>query len=139
VPEELASFESLGPQRRRALAQPVLTLFDSNGNVLLTNSGWNNDLSLAATFGRFGAFPYAANSADAAAVITLQPGAYTMQVSGANGTTGIALAEVYDASVNPQSQYQRLVNISSRGLVSAGAGVLVDGFIVTGNSPKTVK
>jgi hypothetical protein len=120
------------------LPKPVLTLFDSNGNVLLTNSGWNNDPAVAAAVSQVGAFPFAASSADAAVVTTLQPGAYTMQVSGANGGTGIALAEIYDASINPQSQYQRLVNISSRGFVASGAGVLINGFIVTGNSPKTV-
>ena len=120
------------------LAKPVLTLFDGNGNVLLTNSGWNNDPGVAAAVNQVGAFPFAAGSADAAVVTTLQPGAYTMQVSGANGGTGIALAEIYDASINPQSQYQRLVNISSRGFVTSGAGALINGFIVTGNSPKMV-
>jgi hypothetical protein len=120
------------------LAKPVLTLFDGNGNVLLTNSGWNNDPAVAAAVNQVGAFPFAAGSADAAVVTTLQPGAYTMQVSGANGGTGIALAEIYDASINPQSQYQRLVNISSRGFVTSGAGALINGFIVTGNSPKMV-
>jgi hypothetical protein len=29
-------------------------------------------------------------------VVTLPPGAYTAQVSGTNGTTGIALIEVYE-------------------------------------------
>jgi hypothetical protein len=43
-----------------------------------------------------GAFPLASGSADSAAVISLAPGAYTMQASGAGGTTGIALAEVYE-------------------------------------------
>ena len=35
-------------------------------------------------------------SKDAALLVTLQPGAYSAQVSGVNGTTGVALVEVYD-------------------------------------------
>jgi hypothetical protein len=46
------------------------------------------------------------------------------------------LAEIYDASVNPNSEYQRLVNISTRGEVSGGEGALIGGFVVTGNAPK---
>ncbi len=85
-----------------------------------------------------GAFPLTPGSADCDNVTTLATGSYTMQVSGGVGT-GVALAEVYDASVDPQGQYQRLIiNISSRGTVGAADGVLIGGFVVTGNSPKTV-
>ena len=70
-----------------------------------------------------------------ALLVTLAPGAYTAIV--ADGTNaGVALAEIYDASVNPNSEYQRLVNISTRGEVSAGEGALIGGFVVTSNSPK---
>jgi hypothetical protein len=120
------------------LAKPVLQLFDGNGNLLQSNLGWNSDPALAATFSQVGAFPFAYGSADAALATTLQPGTYTMQVSGSGGATGAAIAEIYDASINPQSVYQKLVNISSRGMVSTAAGNLIGGFIITGNSPKTV-
>jgi len=43
-----------------------------------------------------GAFNLPASSLDAAMVITLPPGAYTAQVQGADGGTGIALVEVYE-------------------------------------------
>ena len=36
------------------------------------------------------------NSRDAALQVTLQPGTYSAQVSGFNGTTGVALVEVYE-------------------------------------------
>ena len=68
---------------------------------------------------------------------TLAPGLYTMRVADSGGQ-GVALAEVYDASDNPQSEYQRLVDISTRGPVTAGEGALIGGFSVTGNSPKKV-
>jgi hypothetical protein len=47
-------------------------------------------------FGSVGAFALATQSRDAALVATLPPGSYTAQVSGAGGTTGVALVEVYE-------------------------------------------
>lgn len=43
-----------------------------------------------------GAFPLSAGSADSAQIVSLSPGAYTVQVSGVGGTTGVALAEIYE-------------------------------------------
>jgi hypothetical protein len=43
-----------------------------------------------------GAFSLATGSADSAMVLTLPPGAYTAEVSGADGGTGIALVEIYE-------------------------------------------
>jgi hypothetical protein len=43
-----------------------------------------------------GAFALPASSRDAALLVTLQPGSYTVQVSGVGGTTGVALVEVYE-------------------------------------------
>jgi hypothetical protein len=51
---------------------------------------------LAAAFTRVGAFALPAGSRDAALLATLPPGAYTAQVSGVGGTTGVALVEVYE-------------------------------------------
>jgi hypothetical protein len=42
-----------------------------------------------------GAFPLGAASKDAALVVTLPPGSYTVHVSGVGGSTGVALVEVY--------------------------------------------
>jgi len=41
-----------------------------------------------------GVFPLAADSADAAFVITLPPGVYSAVASGANSATGIAMVEI---------------------------------------------
>lgn len=78
------------------LANPQLTLFASGGTVLATNTGWSSDPSLAPIFTQVGAFGLDAGSTDTALVATLQPGGYTVQISGANGSTGVALAEVYE-------------------------------------------
>jgi hypothetical protein len=43
-----------------------------------------------------GAFSLSETSKDAALVVTLEPGAYTATVTGANNSTGIALVELYD-------------------------------------------
>lgn len=82
-----------------ALAQPTMSVFSgSSASPILTNSGWSvgplkGDLAGAAAV--VGAFPLKDGSADCAAIMTLSAGAYTVQVSGLNGTTGEALVEVY--------------------------------------------
>jgi hypothetical protein len=82
-----------------ALADPVLTLTTSDGTLLATNRGWSAnahaaDLAIAAT--QLGAFPLATASRDAALLVTLAPGAYTAQLTGATDTGGLALLEVYE-------------------------------------------
>ena len=42
-----------------------------------------------------GAFELGPGSKDAAFVITLQPGVYTVHTAGADGSTGVALVELY--------------------------------------------
>ncbi len=78
------------------LATPTLTLL-SGSQRLLTNTRWSsatNATELRATGTRVGAF--ALTDADSALLTTLPPGSYTLQVSGANNTTGLALVEVYE-------------------------------------------
>ena len=118
------------------LPNPRLQLFDAAGGVVAENDDWSGDDAAAAMAG-VGAFGLAGGARDAALVITLAPGAYTMQVTDASGT-GVALAEIYDASGNPNADYQRLVNISTRGEAGTGENVLIGGFIISGNSPKKV-
>lgn len=48
-----------------------------------------------------GAFPLASGSADSAGLVTLPPGAYTVQVTGVGNTTGVALAEIYELPATP--------------------------------------
>ncbi len=81
-----------------ALAQPVITLF-AGSEAFVTNTGWGNAANAAdirATAVRVGAFALAENSRDSALLVSLSPGPYTVQVSGANGTSGVALVEVYE-------------------------------------------
>lgn len=83
------------------LADPQLRLFNAAGVATDTNDDWAATPALAAAhvtaFAQTGAFGLPATSKDAALLVTLQPGAYTAQVSGVGGTTGVALVEVYEA------------------------------------------
>ena len=82
------------------LADPQLRLFNAAGTATDTNDDWASSAALAAAHGaaftQTGAFGLPAASKDAALLVTLQPGAYTAQVSGVAGTTGVALVEVYE-------------------------------------------
>ena len=63
------------------------------------NDNWqqgNDPMLVTNAATQVGAFPLNSGSKDAAILITLPPGIYTAQVTGANGTTGLALVEVYE-------------------------------------------
>ncbi|PTY06178.1 hypothetical protein DB347_12055 [Opitutaceae bacterium EW11] len=75
------------------LSDPVLTVF-SGSTQIAQNDDWT--AGLTADFSATSAFAWKSGSKDAALVLTLAPGAYTAQVSGKNGTTGVALVEVYE-------------------------------------------
>ena len=122
------------------LAHPTLQLYNSSGQVVLKNQGWDGSSTLTQIFSEFGAFPLTVGSADAAAVTTLAPGLYSIIITdgGAAGSTGgTVLAEVYDADPNPLMLAQRLVNISGRGGVVTG-NPLIGGFAILGSASKTV-
>jgi hypothetical protein len=79
-----------------AMTNPQLTVFDSNQNVVGSNATWGGTAALQAAFNAVSAFPLPTTSADAAILVTLPPGAYTADVTGTNGSTGIVLLEVYE-------------------------------------------
>jgi len=117
-----------------ALAQPSLTLTaQSTGATVATNTGWGtnaNPAQIASVAAQVGAFALASGSADCAVLVTLQPGAYTVQVSGVGSTTGVALAEVYEVSSTGTA---RLVNIATRAQVGTGGNILIPGFVIAGS------
>jgi hypothetical protein len=84
-----------------ALADPLLQLYqsgsDGTSTLLGKNSGWSGDPQIAAAADSAGAFSWGTSaSADSALLVTLPPGAYTVEISGASGDTGVALVEVYE-------------------------------------------
>lgn len=94
VGPSLANFGITG-----VLADPRIELL-SGATSIATNNDWT-DGSVVSQVNQFssalGAFTLDANSKDAAFVVQLNPGAYTVQVSGVNGGVGTALVEIYDA------------------------------------------
>lgn len=130
---------ALGPSLQAAgvsgaLADPALRLVNpTTGAVLATNDNWNFDPTLAARLTALGLNQPQANEAIVA--LALDPGSYTAIVSGSGGSTGIGLVEVYDAEPGAPCA---LINLTTRGPVRAGAGVMIGGFVIDGTAPKRV-
>ncbi len=88
---------ALGPSLAAAgvnspLPDPVLALFDSNGNLIGANDNWRStqeqqiiDTGVPPT-----------NDLESAVVATLEPGNYTAMVHDSQARTGVALVEAYD-------------------------------------------
>jgi hypothetical protein len=77
------------------LPDPALRVL-SGSSVLAANTGWAGDPLTAAAAGSVGAFSWGASGTpDSAVLVTLPPGDYTAEVSGASGDTGVALVEIY--------------------------------------------
>jgi hypothetical protein len=74
-----------------AMADPTLELRDANGILLSSNDNWRStqETAIIAT----GVAP--TRDAEAAIVTTFSPGSYTAIVRGVNGSTGVAVVEVY--------------------------------------------
>lgn len=77
------------------VADPRLTLFGAGGTVLGENDNWSGE-ALQAAFDGVGAFRLPAGSRDAALLVALPAGNYTVQVNGVAGATGVALIEIYE-------------------------------------------
>jgi hypothetical protein len=79
-----------------ALADPTLELHASDGSLIAANDNWrsNQEQEIIAT-----TIP-PTNDKESAIVITLAPGSYTAVIRGANGTSGVALVEVYNLASN---------------------------------------
>ncbi|MBM3842484.1 MAG: hypothetical protein FJ397_04340 [Verrucomicrobia bacterium] len=109
------------------LADPILTLFGSTQNVIATNNDWGTNPSysaatITAAMASAGAFALPAGSRDAVLIATLPSGAYTVQVTGANSGTGVALFEAYELAAAPVASGTirgRLQNLADLGLVGA--------------------
>jgi hypothetical protein len=81
------------------LADPQLELFDTNGVSLRVNDDWasgDDAAVVAAAAVAGGAFPLNNGSKDAAMLLMLTPGSYTVHLTGVGNTTGVGLVEVYD-------------------------------------------
>jgi hypothetical protein len=122
------------------MGDPVMTLFDSAGQLLVRNDDWGSAPN-AAEIEASGLAP--TNSTESAILITLPSGAYTAHITGKAGTLhggiipgpAIAMIEVYDLDLQSDAT---LANISTRSEVGRGDNVMIGGFIVVGQTPQRV-
>ncbi len=115
-----------------ALANPALDVFDSAGALVATNDNWQDTQAPEIA----GTMLAPSNAAEAAIVLTLAPGNYTVVLRGVAESTGVGLVEIYDVAPAANST---LANVSTRGAVGAGDNVMIGGVIVgAGDSAITV-
>lgn len=115
-----------------ALADPVMTVFSGQTQVS-TNDDWAGGFDFASV----GAFAFGAGARDAAIYSNaLASGSYSIQIAGKGGATGIALAEIYDATpgASVTATTPRLINVSARTQVGTGDNILITGFAVGGST-----
>lgn len=78
------------------LQAPALTIHDSTGATIYSNTGWGSSpVLLKAAAAAYATPALQPGSADSEALLTLPPGGYTAEISGANGATGVALCAIY--------------------------------------------
>ncbi len=122
-----------------ALEDPSLELFDSAGSPITSNDNWQAGPD-AAAIQAVGLAPE--DPHESAIRATLAAGAYTAIVRGVGddtvvggtqpGITGVGLVEIYDL----HQSSDRAANISTRGTVLSGDGVMIAGCIIGGNDRK---
>ena len=90
------------------VADPMLRIYDRHQTVVATNNDWGTPLAAAegqtvataeqisAGGAEVGAFALNSASKDAAAIVTLSPGIYTVVLSDNTGVGGTALVEIYE-------------------------------------------
>jgi hypothetical protein len=107
------------------LSDPTLELRDNNGALVASDNNWKDSPTQQTLIQNSGLAP--SNDLEAAMVQTLAPGGYTALVQGNGGVTGVGLVEIFDIDPNSTST---LGNISTRGFVSTGEGVMIGGEII---------
>ncbi len=124
------------------LADPIMTVNARGVNQpIATNDDWGGGLELANAFTAVGAFALPAASRDAAIVRPapgLAVGNYTVEVGGKGQAQGVVLAEMYDAAgASRTDSTPRLINLSVLKQLDPGEGMTA-GFVIQGQSPRTV-
>jgi len=114
---------------KTVLADPMLQLYDSTGQMIAANDNWTSlppnaiPVELEPT-----------NPAESVIARTLPPGSYTAVLQGANNSAGNALCELFDLEPANSS----VLNTSTRGQVGSGDDVMIGGFIVGGTDPSKI-
>ena len=113
------------------LLDPILDLHNSTSSIV-TNDDWQT----AANADQIPQNLRPSDARESAILATLQPGSYTVILSGKNDTGGVGLVEVYDISSGASAE---LTNVSTRGFVGTGDNVMIGGFIASGSTQVVVR
>ena len=109
---------------------PVISLHRSDQSVAASNDNWKS--TQREEIEALGLEPQ--DDREAALVVTLDPGAYTVVLEEKTGTTGTALIEIYDLSPDGA----KLGNLSTRGFVTPN-DPLIGGIITGGEGPASAE
>lgn len=123
---------------RDPLLAPRLEL-NQGSRLIAANEGWEKNTNptpaqLATAAQAVGAFALPAGALDAALLVQLDAGSYTLNVRGLGGTTGETLVELYDISRNAT----RLTNLSTLTRIHEPGDLLIPGVVIAGNNPRTL-
>ncbi len=120
-----------------ALTDTVMTVV-RDGTQVAQNDDWAGGFD----FGSVGAFGFSGATPRDSAIYNgaIANASYSILITGKNNETGVALAEIYDAT--PPATYTRttprLVNVSARTEVGTGDRILIAGFVIGGTTPVRV-
>jgi len=103
------------------------------------NDNWgeaDNAAEIAQASARAGFQPFPAGSRDCAMLLRLSAGSYSGLTSVGTGTPGIVLTEFIDLMEDLGSS--RLKGISCRGFAGSGAQTMIVGFVIKGDTARTI-
>jgi hypothetical protein len=125
------SLAGVGVPAPSVLQDPVIELRGASGSLITSNDNWKDSPQRSQIEGTIF---QPTDDREAVILATLPPATYTVILSGAGGTNGIGLVEVYDNNAALDSE---LANISTRGFVQTGNEVMIGGFTLGGNNNPT--
>jgi hypothetical protein len=141
APKKLV-IRAIGPSLRAngvplpgALQDPTLELYQPAG-LLGSNDNWRDSQEDEIT----GTGIPPTDEHESAILAYLNPGNYTAVARGKDGSSGVAVVEVYDlgtASLDKGSN-AKLAQISTRGTVLTGDNVIIGGFIIHAEATKVI-
>jgi hypothetical protein len=137
--EKLLLVRGVGPSLDQfgltdGLPDPVLRVLNSSGREISRNNGWlraPDVTEIRRVTAVVGAVPLGADRADAALLVHLAPGVYTVAFDSASGRAGAVLAEVYETDC-PGA----LANLATLTALSAARPASFGTFHVTGLTPQ---
>ena len=124
------SLSAADPTLQTLLQDPHISVF-SGASLIDSNDDWRqheNSTLLPPSL-------QPSEEKEAALLMQLKPGAYTVIVSGSSDELGLAIVEAFEVT---DSGLTRFINISTRGLVGLSDNVLIGGLVISGERNKSV-